>query len=1294
MTRPAVPTMPFRTIVELRDQVLRADVAERTELLQQMDPGLGRALTQECGSTVAFRREAGSLREIDRTGGSVGGWSLEEIIARGGGGVIYLARGLRGVAALKMARRVRPEELAAVRREIVALAAVEHPGVVQILDDGLEEGLPWYAMELVDGPSLRTRIPSSDEAGTEPAIRFALQLTQRMCAPLSALHGAGLVHRDLKPENVLLRSGDRPCLVDFGLMARHGGADSRESLDASGGWGGTMAYIAPEQGEGGLVDARADLYSLGCILYELLTGLPPFAADSPALYLWLHSHATPETPSRVRPGIPPAVDELVLRLLEKDPRDRFGYATDLATAMAPLLDGGLPEDLCSTSHLYRPGLAGREDLLKPLLGTVTKKYADRSLALIAGGPGTGKTRLALELMSRARRAGCLVQAGDCQPRVRTWGGGRSRPLGAFRQVLVHIADRCLEGGEGYTRDLFDEIGGEIGHYEPRLRQLPGIPPSLPPEKLAEGRSRVVTAMVRLLERLALTAPVVVVLDDLQWADDLSLEVLDHWLRTSRPPKHPALMVGLYRPGEAAPVLERLAALSEVTAATLGPLEDEDLVSIVSDMLALEEADDLARSVAAGASGSPFYAAEYLRTCRDSGLLSRSPDGTWRLSEAGPVPGLSDLLVTRIEAQSQPAQSVLTMAAVLGRDVSESDLVGICGPEARSVVGELLDAHLLEQAAVGHLRFPHQQLRELVLIRAGSALGGLHARAAAYLEERDDDGLLSDIVAHWEAAGDTEKVSQTAARAARIAVTLADYDEAGRLYRLALEAGSDEADRLELELAKRVDIIQGRADIASESLRRLSQQAAGRGDRAMQTEALIGLAAAVRNLGDLQGAASILSEALDLMDDATDPVARASAMNDLGNILRMSGDVEGGHRWLEEAQRVAASTDDTILKGRILGNLALAEKTVGALERAVSRYEEAREMFRRAGDRFFESRALESIGMAYRDEGRLEEAVHYIERSRSLDRQLGCRRSEGNNALNLSLVYHDRKQRVEARKALVQALEALEETGDRGMQGQALLNLGLLDQQEGNRVLARERFEGARRIFMETGRLTQRIDAETRLAALDVVEGHLEEARTRIEEARTLSVSPAWRLRLDEELAVIAECQGRNEEALQLWDRVLSQAEAIDKRTFRRNSYQRAASFLLSQGELDRAGDCLERVREIEDIMGVTEAGRVSRLLAESRLARLQGDQDRAIDLADEVLRILGAIEAPAEEEVRHRVSALVARGRARAAASQDASEDLILARALLERLPPGIFGGLREKVERLAAAVKSTRDRE
>ena len=267
------------------------------------------------------------------TGDAVAGYRIERMLARGGMGVVYLATqvSLDRQVALKV---IAPElaESAEFRerfaRESRLAAALDHPNVVPVHEAGEHEGVVYLAMRYVAGTDLATLI----RAHVRLAPAHAVHIVAQVASALHAAHERGLVHRDVKPQNVLLtgpEGHEHAYLTDFGLTKR---PETRAGLTTTGGWVGTLDYIAPEQLRDGSLDGRADVYALGCTLYEALAGRVPFRRESEVATLMAHLSDPPPPLAATVPEVPPELDAVVLRALAKDPDERWGSALELASA--------------------------------------------------------------------------------------------------------------------------------------------------------------------------------------------------------------------------------------------------------------------------------------------------------------------------------------------------------------------------------------------------------------------------------------------------------------------------------------------------------------------------------------------------------------------------------------------------------------------------------------------------------------------------------------------------------------------------------------------------------------------------------------------------------------------------------------------------------------------------------------------------------------------------------------------------------------------------------------------------
>ena len=261
-------------------------------------------------------------------------FQIEQEIGRGGMAVVYRAhdRHLDRFVAIKVLSPHLSHAMGVERfqREIALMAKLVHPGIVALFDSGEVGERLYYVMPFVAGENLRARLVRERRMAVEDAIGFGADVAEA----LAYAHGAGIVHRDVKPENIFTVGG-RAVLADFGI-AHIAGQESngKQHLTSDGMVLGTVAYMSPEQATGEAeIDGRSDLYSLGCVLYELLTGAPPFTAGTPSGVLAKHITEPPRPARELNPGVPPALNDLIMKLLAKEPDQRPASAGELARAL-------------------------------------------------------------------------------------------------------------------------------------------------------------------------------------------------------------------------------------------------------------------------------------------------------------------------------------------------------------------------------------------------------------------------------------------------------------------------------------------------------------------------------------------------------------------------------------------------------------------------------------------------------------------------------------------------------------------------------------------------------------------------------------------------------------------------------------------------------------------------------------------------------------------------------------------------------------------------------------------------
>ncbi len=321
-------------------------------------------------------------------------YSIQRELGQGGMATVYLAADLRHErnVAIKV---LRPELAASVGSErflceIRIAAQLQHPHVLPLLESGEANGFIYYVMPYVDGQSLRDRLARQGELPIHEAVKLIMEVVDA----LSYAHGKGVVHRDVKPDNVML-SGRHALVMDFGVAKAVSEASGRNQLTTVGVALGTPAYMAPEQATADPhLDHRVDIYAVGVLAYELLTGRTPFTGSSPQQILAAHVTETPDPVSKYRPGIAPTLEQAVMRCLAKRPADRWQTAEELMSKLEPLVTPSIG----MTPTATRP-IAG----LNPPAG-IRKRTLAATAVLGAAALGTTWILMANRVFPAARSA--------------------------------------------------------------------------------------------------------------------------------------------------------------------------------------------------------------------------------------------------------------------------------------------------------------------------------------------------------------------------------------------------------------------------------------------------------------------------------------------------------------------------------------------------------------------------------------------------------------------------------------------------------------------------------------------------------------------------------------------------------------------------------------------------------------------------------------------------------------------------------------------------------------------------
>ncbi|WP_307834548.1 diguanylate cyclase [Paractinoplanes lichenicola] len=625
--------------------------------------------------------------------------------------------------------------LASFRREAALLACVDDPGVARIFAAGLVDGEPALVLEHLPGGSLADLL-GGGPLPQERVVELAAQLTRG----LAAAHRVGLVHRDVKPGNVMVSPGHPAKLIDFGLaLLGDGDGDADQAV-------GTFLYTSPEQS--GLlkrpVDGRSDLYSLGVVLFECLTGRLPFeAADVGEL---LRQHLVAPVPEL--PGVHPALAAVVHRLLAKDPDDRYpGPAALLADLRA--CPGGAA---AAEPAAVRWPLAGR-DAQREQLARRWERARDGhgGVVVIRGAAGSGRSRLAEEVAERA--AGCPVLTAPADPEAPLPMASLRGAIDGYLQTVRWLPEPEREATEQRLRDAAAAAGPALAaRLSPRLAEMIGAAPD-------EGRDELVlAAAAAFLGDLARrSGGLLLIIDDAHWVGPATREVLTRLVPDL--PRLPLLVVLTEQAGEPGSAVP---ADLELDCEPLGPAAVGELIA--SRLPGARVPAELTAHVADRTGGNPFAVVAYLWRLIDAGLLSPLW-GEWWFDEAGAraLPAAEDvreLLASRLADLPGEVREVLVLAAVVGARFRDETLTaaGLPGDQVVAAVAAALDRRVLETRADGSYAFIHPLLREELLAPVPeNRQRQLHAAVAEALESRPealrDTRHVYAVARHHQRAGD-------------------------------------------------------------------------------------------------------------------------------------------------------------------------------------------------------------------------------------------------------------------------------------------------------------------------------------------------------------------------------------------------------------------------------------------------------------------------------------------------------------------------------------------------------------
>ena len=703
-----------------------------------------------------------------------GRYQVKQFLGEGGKKRVYLAHDTlldREVAfALIKTEGLDEAGRSRIQREAEAMGRLgSHQHIVTVFDLGQEADQPYMVTELMGGRDVEWVIESAEDHRLP--MGQAIKIAQETCLGLEFAHGRGIVHRDLKPGNVWLTTEGVAKIGDFGLAV----ALDRSRLTTEGMMVGTVSYMPPEQAMGGEVTPRSDLYSLGAMLYEMVTGRPPFLGDDSVAIIGQHINTPPVAPTWHNGQCPRPLDALILRLLAKNTSERPESATDVLSALDAIdlnADAGamhaspLQEDPHPLDSLAGGVFVGRQREMGELKACLEDSLAGRGrLVTLVGEPGIGKTRTAQELATYAGLRGARVLWG------RSYEEQGVPPYWPWVQAIrSHVRERDPEQLRSEMGSGAADIAEVVSDVRERLPDLQPVP-QLEPD---QARFRLFDSISAFLKTASQRQPLVLVLDDLHWADQPSLLLLQFVARELGGAR--LLLISTYRDVE----LSRQHPLAEA----LGELNRERLFQRVLLRGLTPSGNSTPRglvdAVHSQTEGNPLFVTEVVRLLAQEGALTPDPSPSGRGETEGRGEGDSwtiripervrEVIGRRLNRLSQRCNEALTVASILGREFTMAQLRPLVEEVSEDRLFEVLEEALASRVveelpqSVGRYQFTHALIQETLAAELSlTRRVRLHGRIAEALEElygADAEAHATELAHHFaqaEAVVGTEKL---------------------------------------------------------------------------------------------------------------------------------------------------------------------------------------------------------------------------------------------------------------------------------------------------------------------------------------------------------------------------------------------------------------------------------------------------------------------------------------------------------------------------------------------------------
>jgi len=864
-------------------------------------------------------------------------YHLNAELGQGGMGIVYLARDtvLNRDVALKLVSspRLGTDGRSRLLSEAQTVAQLKHPNIVTVYDAGEVENQPYVVMEYIQGDTL----DKHQLDGYQQIVDVAKQI----CTALEYAHSHNIVHRDLKPENVIIQPNGNLQLMDFGLAV-----STTSRMTENGLIMGTVAYMSPEQAFGYEVTPASDLYSLGVMLYEMVTGNLPFEADDALGVITQHIHAPVVPPIAKAEDLPGPLNDLIVSLLSKEPDERPASAADvLAVLEDPSLfesAGSLDKELSVLDRIVRGRILGREGEFAEVRSLWLKSIAGQGqTVLISGEPGIGKTRLMREIATNAGVSGGTALIGECYAES-------NAPYNAFSQIIRQGLQRHHHNGNGLPDAVLDDLldlTPDLRHSYLDIQANQKLDPESEQQRLFEN-------MVVFCETYSKNSPLLLIVDDAHWGDSGTLAMLHHLIRRTQ--NLPLMILVTYREvelKEALPFNEMLLELNRQRIGTrlkLKRLNREQTCLMLKAIFAEEISDEFLDGIYHETDGNPFFIEEVCRALVESGAVYYE-SGEWQrlsMDEMEIPQGVQIAVESRLIKLPEEHQEVLRMASILGREFEFKILLESLDLDEDTLIDALESAEEAQMIAevdgsgdvtfvFVHALVPSAIMDSVRTLRRRK----MHRRAANAIEAISPQDYES-LAYHYSEAGDEIQALRYYTQAGERAAAAFANQDAERYFQSALDLVEEEREHADLLTQLGLSQTnQGKKYEAVETWQQAIQIYSSLDEKDLVAELFALSARSTWEGGDTKGGLTICRQGLVSVAGTPDGPGLARLLAETCREYFFNGFPEESGEYGQQALQIAESLNLTLIQVETLTTLGLldrqlSQQSVKLLEQAV------------------------------------------------------------------------------------------------------------------------------------------------------------------------------------------------------------------------------------------------------------------------------------------------------------------------------------------------------------------------